>query len=61
METRNFLTLAIVQPTETRNFLTLAIVQPKETRNFYTLCIEEPVEILQNRVFTKENTTSSLR
>jgi hypothetical protein len=61
METRNFLTLAIVQPAETRNFLTLAIVQPAETRHFRTLCIDQPVKILFNRVFTKENTTSSLR
>jgi hypothetical protein len=61
VEIRNFLTLAIVQPAETRNFLTLAIVQPVETRHFRTLCIEQPMEILFNRVFTKENTTSSLR
>jgi hypothetical protein len=75
VETRNFLTLAIVQPTETRNLLTLAIVKHAETRNFLTLpivqhvetryfrtlCIEQLAEILQNRVFTKENTTSSLR
>jgi hypothetical protein len=60
-ETRHFLTLAIVQPAETRHFLTLAIVQPAETRLFHTLCIEQPAEILFNRVFTKENTTSSLR
>jgi hypothetical protein len=32
-----------------------------EIRHFCTLCIEQPPEILFNRVFTKENTTSSLR
>jgi hypothetical protein len=61
METRNFLTLHMVYPMETRNFLTLTIVQPTETKHFRTLCIEKPMEILFNRVFTKENTTSSLR
>jgi hypothetical protein len=45
---------------ETRNFLTLAIVQPVETRHFCTQCIEQRTKILFNRVFTKENTTSSL-
>jgi hypothetical protein len=35
-------------------------VQPAEIRHFRTLCIEKPAEILFNRVFTKENTTSSL-
>jgi hypothetical protein len=32
-----------------------------EIRHFHTLCIEQPAKILLNRVFTKENTTSSLR
>jgi hypothetical protein len=32
-----------------------------EIMHFHTLHIEQPVEILQNRVFTEENTTSSLR
>jgi hypothetical protein len=32
-----------------------------EIRHFHTLCIEQPTKILLNRVFTKENTTSSLR
>jgi hypothetical protein len=32
-----------------------------EIRHFCTLHIEKPAEILQNRVFTEENTTSSLR
>jgi hypothetical protein len=32
-----------------------------EIRHFHTLCIEKPEEILLNRFFTKENTTSSLR
>jgi hypothetical protein len=36
-------------------------VKPVEIRHFRTLCIEKPAEILLNRVFTKENTTSSLR
>jgi hypothetical protein len=40
---------------------TLAIEEGVEIRHFHTLHIEQPVEILQNRVFTEENTTSSLR
>jgi hypothetical protein len=60
-EIRNFLTLAIVQPAENRHFLTLAIVQPAETMHFCMLAIVQPAKILFNRVFTKENTTSSLR
>jgi hypothetical protein len=39
----------------------LDIVQPMEIRHFHTLCIEKPVEILLNRVFTKENPISSLK
>jgi hypothetical protein len=35
-------------------------VQPAEIRIFHTLCIEKPIEILLNRVFTKENPISSL-
>jgi hypothetical protein len=37
------------------------MVQPAKNRHFHTLCIEKPLEILLNRVFSKENTTSSLR
>jgi hypothetical protein len=36
-------------------------VQPAEIRHFHTLHIEKPAKILQNRVFTEENTTYSLR
>jgi hypothetical protein len=50
-----------VKPTETRHFLTLAIVQPTKTRHFHTLAIVQPEEILFNRVFKEESTTSSLR
>jgi len=32
-----------------------------EIRYFHTLHIEKPMEILQNRIFTEENTTYSLR
>jgi hypothetical protein len=32
-----------------------------EIRHFDTLCIEKPIEILLNRVFTKENPISFLR
>jgi hypothetical protein len=39
----------------------LAIEKGVEIRHFRTLCIVQPAEILLNRVFTKENTTSSLR
>jgi hypothetical protein len=44
-----------------RNFRTLAIEQGAEIRHLRTLCIVQPVETLLNRVFTKENTISSLR
>jgi hypothetical protein len=44
-----------------QKFYALAIVQPVEIRHFCTLVMVQPVEILQNRVFTEENTTSSLR
>jgi hypothetical protein len=52
-------TLAIVQPAETTH--NLAIEKSVEIRHFRTLCIVQPVEILLDRVFIKENTTSSLR
>jgi hypothetical protein len=32
-----------------------------EIKHFHTLAMVQPAEILQNRVFTEENTTSSLR
>jgi hypothetical protein len=32
-----------------------------EIRHFHTLAMVQPAEILQNRVFTEENTTSSLK
>jgi hypothetical protein len=32
-----------------------------EIRHFRTLCVEKPREILFNKVFIEENTTSSLR
>jgi hypothetical protein len=54
----NLRTLAIVKPTETSQ---PSLEQSVEIRHFRTLCIVNPVEILFNRVFTKENTTSSLR
>jgi hypothetical protein len=52
------LTLTIEQPTKICN---LAIEKGAEIKHFPTLHIEKPTKILLNRVFTKENTTSSLR